>query len=787
MKEKYWDGKWTRETHSTSYDASGCRIETVTEESSDYPARVASVTARDFLGRAVSVTTPLGITSNFYSGVSDRVVRVSRTGQPDTLYEYEAGSAGVPARTVLDVDGDGQVSYSGPDRINATVTRYEEDASNVWWRVTSSAESVGGVTNSASEIREQLTGLSPALLSRTVTVDAHNVTATVATAMDPETHVVTETSWSDTGAPATRRTLYGQLTEAAGLDGGAFLEYDGFGRAVSQTVTNGAGTVSTSAVVYDNLDNAVTNTTIYGDLTAVSATGHDDRGRAVSRTDALSNTVFTGYDSLGLALSLSGATYPVQYAYDTASRQTELDTTRDDLAWDKTCFLFDGATGLLTNKVYADNSSISFTYTFSGKPVRTTWARGAWKESLWDWLGQLTCTAYSDGTPAVTFTRNAFGTVTNASDATGLAHVYAVNDRQSVTNETVMSGASTNTLTRLLDGFNRPAGLRLDSGYSLFYGRDSESRISVISNAEFTAQYAYDNGYAAGHTLTLSNGNTLVRTLTRDPHRPWLVTSVTNLFNGAVVSSWAYAYDISGRVIQRNADSFGYNARSELTSALLCTNACGYVVDCIGNRLVSTGGGGETTYTANSLNQYTAVNAVARACDADGNLISFGAWGYGWDAENRLVSVTSNSVPVLSNSYDYRHRRGRKATPAAVRDMVYDGWNLIQETVTHTNGTSSLSHNYWGLDLSGTLQGAGGVGGLLAVKIGGQLYFPFYDNNGNIAEYVDALGNIRAHYEYSPFGETVAQTGDLADTFPHRFSTKYYGSSSKRGKIIRLF
>jgi len=38
---------------------------------------------------------------------------------------------------------------------------------------------------------------------------------------------------------------------------------------------------------------------------------------------------------------------------------------------------------------------------------------------------------------------------------------------------------------------------------------------------------------------------------------------------------------------------------------------------------------------------------------------------------------------------------------------------------------------------------------------------------------VDAAGNIRAHYEYSPFGEIVVQSGDLADTFKFRFSTKY--------------
>ena len=34
-------------------------------------------------------------------------------------------------------------------------------------------------------------------------------------------------------------------------------------------------------------------------------------------------------------------------------------------------------------------------------------------------------------------------------------------------------------------------------------------------------------------------------------------------------------------------------------------------------------------------------------------------------------------------------------------------------------------------DLSGTLDGAGGVGGLLATEVGGVWYFPLYDNNGN--------------------------------------------------------
>ena len=62
-------------------------------------------------------------------------------------------------------------------------------------------------------------------------------------------------------------------------------------------------------------------------------------------------------------------------------------------------------------------------------------------------------------------TRNAFGTVTNVSDATGLTHVYAVNDRQSATNETVtISGDTVFTLDRALDGRNRVENTRVTVG-----------------------------------------------------------------------------------------------------------------------------------------------------------------------------------------------------------------------------------------------------------------------------------------------------------------------------------
>ena len=84
----------------------------------------------------------------------------------------------------------------------------------------------------------------------------------------------------------------------------------------------------------------------------------------------------------------------------------------------------------------------------------------------------------------------------------------------------------------------------------------------------------------------------------------------------------------------------------------------------------------------------------------------------------------------------------------------------------------------WGLDLSGTEQGAGGVGGLLFFsQVSGaqpSTHFVGHDGNGNVILLADAASGIAtAEYEYSPFGKVVRATGSMALVNPFRFSTKY--------------
>ena len=176
--------------------------------------------------------------------------------------------------------------------------------------------------------------------------------------------------------------------------------------------------------------------------------------------------------------------------------------------------------------------------------------------------------------------------------------------------------------------------------------------------------------------------------------------------------------------------------------------------------------------------------------DLDGNLLRDGRWLYTWDAENRLVKMQpldyqtapANSRRQLDFEYDALGRRIHTKvtnldTNAVTREtrFLYDGWNVMAE-LNGASGTATVRTYLWGLDLSGSLQGAGGVGGLLAVRdsSSGVSHFAGYDGNGDVTLLVDgSSGSVSGAYEYGPFGESLRVTGTMGATNPFAFSTKF--------------
>jgi RHS repeat-associated protein len=188
-----------------------------------------------------------------------------------------------------------------------------------------------------------------------------------------------------------------------------------------------------------------------------------------------------------------------------------------------------------------------------------------------------------------------------------------------------------------------------------------------------------------------------------------------------------------------------------------------------------------------SGNIFVAQNPETFTYDLDGNLTSDGRWTNTWDAENRLVSMTNlagapaGSQCSLSFAYDYMGRRIQKVVSpnsgaSYTNRFVYDGWNVV----AILDGANNLLYSFtWGADLSGSMQGAGGVGGAISMTVysgaNAGTYFYCYDGNGNVAALVNAAnGNVAAQYEYGPFGEVIRATGLMAKVNPFMFSTKFY-------------
>ena len=820
-----------------------------------------------------------------------RSPRENQTLRSRTLNLYD--SLGALRVSAQDVDLSGTIDFAGPDIVSSNQTSYAF-LDSAWWQE-SSRYSFPDTGSSASlrvsTTRTRLSGLGVSettelgaalLASETRAVDALGNASSrksyrnraAHTAFNFSTSAASALSaWSLSigGHSVSNRTATGILSSRS---------YDALGRVIA--TTDGRGLVSSYS--YDERGRLASTTDTTG---ATTAYGYDSLGRQTSVTNALGLVTTTSYDLDGNVVSQRGAQYPVDYAYDGYGRMAAMSTYRsEDLSHaDVTTWLYDEATGLMTNKVYADGKGPTYDYTPEGRLSRRTWARGVAIDYAYDGQGRLVSKNYSDATPDVSLAYDRLGHTLSAVCAGVATNLYAYNRLGQLTNE-VQNGT---TIARSYDALGRATGYSLgepggaggspaDIGTEVEYGYDSLGRFSAVSSGTNVFSYSYLPGSDLVSGMTANTGHAWERIY--EPDRD-LIATVHNRCGSRTISRFDYTNDEIGRRIAR-VDSgeafaetaferYAYNDRSEVIgsqrfygtdisdlSRPVTGRTFGYGYDPIGNRVSSfEDAGGErltTTYTANELNQYTAIQnsgavplrgdakheavvtvngeqterdngtaaftpwsyslssdaatahfqnadilAVAQNAtgedveqresgsvfvpaaetilvyDDDGNMTFDGRFRYSWNGENRMiraeeaVAPTNRASTVIAYAYDEQGRMVSKniaGTNSVARSLIWDGYNIVRET---DNGAPT--YNVWGLDLGGTLQGCGGVGGLLAVAKPNGLHIAFYDANGNVSDYVSAAGSISAHYDYSPFGEPLVSLGE---TFTHQFSTKPY-------------
>ena len=543
-----------------------------------------------------------------------------------------------------------QIEWNDTDRIVSNDTRYVS-LNGDWWRESSSWQTR---QNGSSELtlmgrsRTRLTGLggntvpsasSPTgadaglLTSETHSLDALNNETVSCSYLDRTTHTTTQTTLSpDSTLPAETVARCGLNVSTRSPTGvTTTYAYDALGRQISQT--DGRG--NTSQIVYDAQGRVAKTIDALGHETTYA---YDALGRQTSITDPLGHTITTTYDAEGRVVSVRGATYPVDYAYDVYGNKVAMTTYRNESLTDgdTTRWLYDEPSGCMTNKLYADGKGPSYSYTPDGKLSRRVWARGIATDYTYDNAGQLVSTSYSDDTPTITMSYDRVGNLIEATTVGVVTNLYAYDLVGNCTNE----WQNDFNLTRYYDTLGRSTGYAINGTRQSTLAYDTYGRIVSMqipaeeesnhhSQPQPSTSTSFTWTYLPGSDLkaSLQYPNGLTASWSYDANNQLL--QVRNATPTNIISQFDYTYDAAGRrtAIAKSGSAFGdlsgsvdtytYNARSELTSARRTKNGQpipgfseDFDYDPIGNRRSSAtynekGEAQTSTYEANNLNQYT--------------------------------------------------------------------------------------------------------------------------------------------------------------------------------------
>ena len=266
------------------------------------------------------------------------------------------------------------------------------------------------------------------------------------------------------------------------------------------------------------------------------------------------------------------------------------------------------------------------------------------------------------------------------------------------------------------------------------------------------------------------------------------------------LAAYGFPYPPTTRTITRQGstrnDAYTYNNRSELIGDVVDGSGLnGWDYDNIGNRRMEHRSDGYEIYTANQLNQYTAIEEAegtfTPTYDADGNQTrvktSTGIWNVTYNAKNRPILFTKddNSVSVEC-TYDYMGRRAtKKVTINGIVTLhqryLYRGYLQIACCDLLRSNEPCL----WLITWDPTQPIATRP---LAVQKDGTWYTYGWDLSKNVWEVFGSAGYIRTTYSYSPVGK-IKTTGEFEQPLQWRselydsyiglnyFNYRYYNSS----------
>jgi len=613
-------------------------------------------TTYDALGRVSKVASPAfdhgtPITSLYtYNETTGQLIKTQpKHGGTEllaaTVYEYDEMGHRIRSGLNVNEDEGNVLDPNSADRISESHSDFEKSGGQ-WWRRT--VQSTYRTTDSPSSStlttrRQRLTGLGSGTIAISDVTDIIGNKTTVTTTISGGVRTET-TDIPGTDNTIVRESVEGrvrEVTDRAGLT--TAYAYDGFRRLTHVTDSRS----NTTETCYDTTTGQMSCTKDGdGNETAYHYydpnTAHAGRLLSVENPDA--KFTYYAYSPRGETTRVWGhVPQPVAMRFDTYGQRRTLSTFRDDSAgwtsatWpgsmdpndpadaDITTWTYDAATGLMTQKRYADDYGPDYDYTVDGRLARRTWARSdgggriyadyTYFSAEYANTGDLKKVDYSDpNTPDVEYTYTRTGQIKTVLDATG-SRTLTYDQYGHLSKETFESGNMFYDRVITFDyeyqvGYTPPGGG--EAQVFQFAGlADIQIGTNADPDADYQATYTYNADTArmtkvtgsglpnGGANYTYDTYSPLIQKLeyivsssvkarstrTYEPDRNYLQSIqndelVTSPGTPTTVSKYAYRYDELGRrtdVVYTGTafsggsgdhlDLWGYNTRNELTAS----------------------------------------------------------------------------------------------------------------------------------------------------------------------------------------------------------------------------
>ncbi|NKI40675.1 RHS repeat protein [Streptomyces sp. LD120] len=513
---------------------------------------------------------------------------------------------------------------------------------------------------------------------------------------------------------------------------------------------------------------------------------YDGEGNCIRHTDAnggVAQFEYAQFDTLSARTDPDGARY--EFSYDSELRLREVQNPQG-LSWG---YLYDPA-GRLIAETDFDERQLTYAYDDASRLTSRT-----------NPIGQ-----------SISFERNAMGQVVRKA-AVGQVTAYAYDTMGRMTQATGPGGATLALLrdssgrltsemvdgrevTYFYDELGRPAGRRTPTGAttSWSYGPDGHQAQMVASG--HTIDFTYDT---SGREIARRIGETVALEQTFDVLGRLTTQSVTAR-DGRAIQSREYTYRADGNLIGledllAGSRSFDLDPAGRVTAVHAANWTETYAYDAAGNQASASWPAalpgqeaiGERVYEGTRIRR---AGNIRYEYDAAGRTIlrqkarlsrKPDTWRYEWDAEDRLVQVTTPDGTCWRYTYDPLGRRTNKIrlsedgeTFAERVHFTWDGTTLCEQTTESVDQPDTVIVT-WDYHGSRPLAQTERITAADAPQevIDSRFYAIVTDLVGAPSELVDERGEIAWRARSTLWGATAWETESQAYT-PLRFPGQYF-------------